>query len=70
MGNIPNLDHYQVIVALSDLGANAFPAPPTKTIGIAWALGQAAVSMEETYTFLNQNIEDLVQAILGQSEGN
>ena len=70
MGNIPNLDHYQVIVALSDLGANAFPAPPTKTIGIAWELGQAAVSMEETYTFLNQNIEDLVQAILGQSEGN
>ena len=68
--NIPNLDHYQVIVALSDLGTNAFPAPPTKTISIVWELGQAAASMEETYTFLNQNIEDLVQAILGQSEGN
>ena len=68
--NIPNLDHYQVIVALSDLGTNAFPAPPTKSISIVWELGQAAASMEETYTFLNQNIEDLVQAILGQSEGN
>ena len=68
--NIPNLDHYQVIVALSNLGANAFPAPPTKTISIAWELAQAAASISETYTFLNRNIVDLVQAILGQSRSN
>ena len=68
--NLPKLNHYHVVVALSSLGTKAFPTPPTKTISIAWELGQAAASMEETYTFLNQNIEDLVQAILGQSEGN
>ena len=68
--NIPNLDHYQVIVALSDAGANAFPTPPTKTISITWELDQAAPSIEETYTFLNRNIEDLVQAILGHSGSN
>ena len=68
--NIPNLDHYQVVVALSDAGQNAFPAPPTKTISIAWELGQVSPSIEETYSFLNQNIEDLVQAILGQSDNN
>lgn len=68
--NIPNLDHYHVVVALSSLGTKAFPTPPTKTISIAWELGQAAPSIEETYSFLNQNIEDLVQAILGQSENN
>jgi protein-tyrosine-phosphatase len=68
--NIPNLDHYQVVVALSDAGQNAFPAPPTKTISIAWELSQAAPSIEETYSFLKQNIEDLVQAILGHTSNN
>ena len=68
--NIPNIDHYQVVVALSETGQNAFPAPPTKTISIAWELGQAAGDMEAAYNFLEQNINDLTQAILGQSESN
>lgn len=68
--NIPNLDHYQVVVALSESGQNAFPAPPTKTISIAWELGQAEGDNDATYNFLEQNINDLVQAILGQSGSN
>jgi phosphate transport system protein len=68
--NIPNLDHYQVVVALSETGQNAFPTPPTKTISIAWELGQAEGDMNATYTFLEQNINDLVQAIIGQSREN
>ena len=65
--NIPNIDHYQVVVALSETGQNAFPIPPTKTISIAWELAQAEGSMCATYTFLEQNINDLVRAIIGQS---
>ena len=68
--NIPNLDHYQVVVALSDTGQNAFPTPPTKTISIAWELGQVGGDNDATYNFLEQNINDLVQAILGQSGSN
>tara|TARA_B100001123_G_scaffold114334_1_gene133312 strand:- start:557 stop:1696 length:1140 start_codon:yes stop_codon:yes gene_type:complete len=68
--NIPNLDHYQVVVALSDAGQNAFPTPPTKTISIAWELGQTEGDNDATYNFLEQNINDLVQAILGQSGSN
>ena len=65
--NLPNLDHYQVVVALSETGQNAFPAPPTKTISIAWELGQAEGDNEASYNFLSQNINDLVQAILGHT---
>ena len=70
VANIPNLDHYQVIVSLSKQGASAFPTPPTKTISIAWELGQAEGDNEATYTFLNQHINDLVQAILGHTSNN
>ncbi|MBC8245026.1 MAG: phosphate signaling complex protein PhoU [Verrucomicrobia bacterium] len=68
--NIPNLDHYQVVVALSESAQNAFPAPPTKTISIAWELGQAEGDIDTTYAFLSQNINDLVQAILGHTSNN
>ena len=68
--NIPNLDHYQVVGALSETGQNAFPTPPTKTISIAWELGQVGGDNDATYNFLEQNINDLVQAILGQSGRN
>ena len=68
--NIPNLDHYQVVVALSDSGQNIFPTPPTKTISIAWELGQAEGDNEASYNFLSQNINDLVQAILGHTSHN
>ncbi len=68
--NVPNLDHYQVVVALSDSAQNAFPAPPTKTISIAWELGQEAGNMESVFNFLEKNINDLVQAILGHASNS
>ena len=68
--NIPNLDHYQVVVALSNSGQNIFPTPPTKTISIAWELGQAEGDNEASYNLLRQNINDLVQAILGHTSNN
>src|SRR5260221_7971079 len=33
---IPNFDHYQVIVALSKEALKIFPPPPTKTVGLEW----------------------------------
>lgn len=70
VANIPNLDHYQVIVSLSDQGRDAFPTPPTKTISIAWEIGQAGADNDATYNFLNHQINDLVQAILGHTSNN
>ena len=49
---------------------NTFPAPPTKTISIAWELGQEAGNMESVYNFLEKNINDLVQAILGHASNS
>lgn len=66
--NIPSLDRYEVVVALSDLGADAFPAPPTKSISVSWNLEQAEDSLEKLYDLLNQNIADLIQAIQGHTE--
>jgi len=70
VANIPNLDHYQVIVSLSEKGLSAFPTPPTKTISIAWDIGQTEGNNDATYNFLNQQINDLVQAILGHNSNN
>ena len=70
VANIPNLDHYQVIVSLSEQGASAFPTPPTKTISIAWELGQAENNDDSAYDFLSRHINDLVQAILGHTSNN
>jgi len=68
--NIPNLNHYQIIVALSEQGGKILPDPPTKTISISWDIQQLEDSLEGLHDFLNQNIEDLVHAIIGEPEDN
>ena len=68
VANIPNLDHYQVIVSLSKQGASAFPTPPTKTISIEWDLGKVSGSLDETYDYLKRHVKDLVRAIHGQAK--
>ena len=66
--NIPNLDHYQVIISLSEKGKKAFPTPPTKTISIEWDLAKVSGSLDETYDYLKRHIKDLVRAIHGQAK--
>lgn len=34
---VPNLDHYQVIVALADEARKVFPPPPTKVVCLDWS---------------------------------
>jgi phosphate transport system protein len=72
---VPNLDHYQVIVALADDARKVFPPPPTKVVCLDWSIKdpskvhgpaeEVRAAYEETYQFLHAHIQDLVEAILG-----
>jgi len=76
---VPNLDHYQVIVALAEEARRVFPPPPTKVVCLDWSIrdpskvtGSAEeirAAYDETYTFLRAHIQDLVEAILGDEKG-
>jgi phosphate transport system protein len=75
LDKIPNLDHYQIIVALAPEAKKAFPKAPTNVVCLDWSLedpskveGTAAevkAAYESTYQFLHSHIEDLVEAVLG-----
>jgi phosphate transport system protein len=75
---IPNLDHYQVIVALDKEAQKVFPPPPTKTVALDWNVNdpstvqgspeQIRAAYEETFQYLNTHIRDLVEAILGEHQ--
>lgn len=72
---VPNLDHYQFMVALDPEAKKAFPKPPTKVVCLDWSLEDpSAVSgtdeeiraaYERTYQFLHAHIQELVEAVLG-----
>jgi phosphate transport system protein len=72
---VPNLDFYQVIVAVAEEARRVFPPPPTKVVCIDWSIQdpskvsgsaeQIRAAYEETYGFLRAHIQDLVEAILG-----
>ena len=71
---VPNLDHYQIVVGLAREAQRALP-PPSKTVYLDWNVedpsrvkGTAAevqAAYEKTYQSLNAHIRDLVEAILG-----
>ena len=72
---VPNLDHYQVIVALAPEAKRVFPNGQTKTINLDWSVAdpsklqgspqQVQAAYEQTYRTIQENIQDLVEAILG-----
>jgi phosphate transport system protein len=68
---VPNVEYYQVMVALSEEAQQAFPPPPTKTICLNWAVPASGGSKEteeafdSAYQFLDGHIRDLVAAIRG-----
>jgi phosphate transport system protein len=72
---VPNFDHYQVIVALAREATKLFPAPPTKTVALEWTVQdpskvsgspeQIRAAYETTYQFICEHINDLSEAILG-----
>ncbi len=74
--NVPNFEHYQFIIALTPSARRLLPPRLTKAVGLEWHLkdpasvqGTAAeiqAAYEEAFQFLTQNIQDLLEAILGE----
>jgi arsenate reductase len=72
---VPNLDHYQILIALDPEARKVFPSPPTKTVTLDWALNdpsevkgtpeEVRAAYEEAYRFIHLNLQTLVEAILG-----
>ena len=72
---IPNLDHYQVIIALAKEAEKVFPPPPTKTVSLGWTVQdpsnvagspeQVTAAYDAAYQYISAHINDLVEAILG-----
>ncbi len=79
MLQIPNLEHYHVIVALSSEVHKMFPKQPRKSIFLDWSIEDPSIkqggaaekgkAFEQLLQYLQTQIQDLVQAIIG-SEGN
>jgi phosphate transport system protein len=77
ISQIPNYDHYQVIVALEKEAQRAFPAPPTKTVCLDWNVAdpslvqgspeKVSAAYEQTYQYIHSHIQDLAHAILGDN---
>jgi phosphate transport system protein len=75
LAQVPHLEHYQVIVALSPAGRRAFPPPPTKAVCLEWTLAdprrvpgeaqESAAAYETAYEYLRRQVDDLANAILG-----
>lgn len=80
LDQIPNLEHYQVIIGLSQETHKAFPPMPTKVVSIPWELpdpskvrGSAEevhAAYEQAFEYLDAHIRDLVQAVLGEENLN
>ena len=74
VGQVLNLEHYQVFIALTPEAVGAFPPPNTKTVNLEWTLPDpaagerlgTAAAYEETWNFLQTQITDLIQALLGE----
>ena len=72
---VPNLDHYNVIVGVAAEAKQAFPRSPRKMVYIDWSIddpARASGSPEEvrsayeaTFEFLSRHVRDLVGAVLG-----
>jgi protein-tyrosine-phosphatase len=73
VGQLPNLDAAQIIVALDPAAKRAFPKP-TKAICLDWSMtdpstiadpAERQAAFEKTYSFLYEQISDLCEGVLG-----
>ena len=75
---VPNLDHYHVIIALAKEAEKAFPPKPRKVVFLDWnvadpsrvkgSVAEITAAYEATYSFLQDHIKDLVEAVLGDED--
>lgn len=71
---VPNLDHYQIIIVLDEEARNAFPSCSPKVVFLDWTVNdplkaetadEKKDAFETAYTFIREQINDLVAAISG-----
>jgi phosphate transport system protein len=72
---VPNLDHYQVIVGVAREAQQAFPRSPRKMVYVDWSIEdpsrvegspeEVRSAYESTFRFLSSHVRDLVGAVLG-----
>lgn len=72
---VPNLEHYHIIVGLDKEVQKVLPPPPRKTVYLDWSIPdpsqlqgtaeQIHAAYEFAYENLRANIHDLVEAVLG-----
>jgi phosphate transport system protein len=72
---VPNLDHYQVIVGVAREAQQAFPRSPRKMVYVDWSIDdpsrvqgspeEVRSAYEATFRFLSTHVRDLVGAVLG-----
>ncbi|HYN02841.1 MAG TPA: phosphate signaling complex protein PhoU [Vicinamibacteria bacterium] len=72
---VPNLEHYQVIVGVAPEAQQAFPRSPRKMVYVDWSIDdpsrvhgspeEVRSAYEATFTFLSSHVRDLVGAVLG-----
>jgi arsenate reductase len=77
LNQVPNLDHYHVIVVLAPEARKAFPQKPRKVVFLDWSVDdpsqtqgthdEVKAAYASTYKFIQEHIEDLVGAILGET---
>lgn len=77
---IPNIDHYNVIIALDPEVKSAFPQKPRKCVFIDWSLpdpsekegtlNDVLTEYEQAYEFLKSHITDLVNAVINVETEN
>jgi phosphate transport system protein len=73
---VPNLEHYHVIIALARKAQKVFPPPPTKTVGLDWnvedpstrpgSLADVRDAYEQTFQYINTHVRELMHALVGQ----
>jgi len=78
--HIPNLEHYHVVIAFKPAARKVFPQPPTRTIGLEWKVKDPSAfkgseeeiheAYENTFNYLKKQVQDLVQAFLGEQKAN
>jgi phosphate transport system protein len=72
---VPNLEHYQVIVGVAPEAQQAFPRSPRKMVYVDWSIDDPSrvpgsledvrSTYEATFAFLSNHVRDLVGAVLG-----
>jgi len=72
---VPNLEHYQVIVGVAPEAQQAFPRSPRKMVYVDWSIDdpsrlqgspeEVRSAYEAAFTFLSRHVRDLVGAVLG-----